>query len=207
VDAVAEIISEKSLVPVIAIGISAGGRSALWLAAKYPKLVDKLILQSSTSFAPWPEGATRHMARIAFNPTAQKYTWQVMHWLINHTHFGLKFMLGNMTTRNPQEVINELDNKQQEALKHIFGQLSSGSGFMNDCKAVPQPGAIVTPTLIIHSKYDKSVLPGHATALHTFIPNSVLFMNNAASHMIWYDSHYSEIKAAMTKFLSGKQSL
>jgi pimeloyl-ACP methyl ester carboxylesterase len=200
-DGVAEIIRQNKLGKCVVLGISAGGRSAVWLAAKYPELVDKLILQSATSFAPWPEGAVRVSARIAFNPFMQKYTWKFMHWLVKHTNFGLKLMLSNMTTFNPQKVIDGLDARQTQSLKQVFSQLKSGEGFMNDCKATPAPKEVKVSTLIIHSKYDKSVSLEHARILHESIVGSGLMVSELESHMIWYGPHYEEIKEVMSNFL------
>lgn len=200
-DGVAEIIRQHKLGKCVVLGISAGGRSAVWLAAKYPELVDKLILQSATSFAPWPEGAVRISAKIAFNPFVQKYTWKLMHWLVRRTNFGLKLMLSNMTTFNPQKVIDSLNTQQIQSLKQVLGQLKSGEGFINDCKATSAPKEVKIPTLIIHSKYDKSVSLEHALMLHDSIAGSELMVNEAESHMIWYGPHYEEIKETMSNFL------
>ncbi|MGW3351801.1 alpha/beta fold hydrolase [Nonomuraea rubra] len=38
------------------VGVSAGGRTALTMAARHPHLVERVILQSSVGFCPGPTG-------------------------------------------------------------------------------------------------------------------------------------------------------
>lgn len=207
-DAVADLLRQITTEPVVALGISAGGRSAVWLAAKYPRLVSKLILQCATSFATWPEGSTRLAARLAFNPISQKYTWQVMRWLMaKHPRVGLKVMLGSMTTHDPLKIIEGFSVEQSRLLRKMFSGLASDKGFMVDCKPPVAPKEVNPPTLIVHSKYDKSVSPSHAYNLHKIIPNSQLLVCDAESHLIWYSPHYDEIKMAMQTFLDDGPSL
>lgn len=203
-DAVAELIAKLGIKAFIAVGISAGGRSAVWTAKKYPHLVSKLILQSAAGFMPWPEGFTRVMARLAFNPYAQKYTWGLMRWLIaRHPSTGVKVMLSNMTTLPVGDVMHSLSPADFKGLKELFSKLASGRGFMNDCRP-PQamPTNVAVPTLIIHSKYDKSVSLDHARSLQRLILDAQLYVSDAKSHMIWYDSAYRDIKEVMTGFLT-----
>jgi len=203
-DAVVELIAQLGVKTFVAVGISAGGRSAVWTAAKYPHLVSRLILQSATGFMPWPEGLTRVMAQLAFNPFMQKYTWECMSWLIDrYPGAAIKMMLGSMTTLSVADVVRDLSPAELEGLKKLFSSLASGRGFMNDC-VTPQtvPSTVVVPTLIIHSKHDRSVSLDHAHNLQELIPGSKLYTSDAKSHMIWYDSAYRDIQSAMTHFLT-----
>lgn len=204
-DVVAELAKKLSINQIVAVGISAGGRSAVRLAANYPQLVKKLILQSATSFMPWPDPRTRRIARIVFSPGMQKYTWRMTRWLLrNRPNFGLRIMLGNMTTLRPSEVVSRLSQKHADGLLRLFGSLRSDEGFMNDLN---QSGGsakdVRVPTLIIHSKYDKSVSLEHAERLHSEIANSQLVVSDAESHMIWFSDKYDQIQQEMRKFLKG----
>jgi pimeloyl-ACP methyl ester carboxylesterase len=74
---------------------------------------------------------------------------------------------------------------------------------MNDLK---QNGGSATdvrvPTLIIHSKYDKSVGVEHAQKLHQEIVGSQLSICDAESHMIWFSDSYEEVQKIMKHFLT-----
>lgn len=202
---IAKLLADLDIKQVIVLGISAGGRSAIRLAAKYPGVVQKLILQSATSFMPWPDARTRSIAKIAFNPNMQKITWRIMRWLLNRRpQAGLKMMLANMTTLDPNKVIKKLTNEQRQGLIGVFSNLQSDQGFMNDLKQNAGSAKDVhTPTLIIHSKYDKSVELKHAQKLHKEIADSQLSISDAESHMIWFSDSYMEIQKTMKDFLTG----
>lgn len=202
-DSVFKLLTELGVTKVVALGISAGGRSAVRLAAKYTDTVQKLILQSATSFMPWPDARTRNIAKIAFNFSTQKITWRIMSWLLRHfPQTGLRTMLANMTTLNPNKIVKRLSGEQQQKLIQLFSHLQSGKGFMNDLKQNEGSAQDVhVPTLIIHSKYDKSVDLGHAEKLHEEIRGSQLFVSDAESHMIWFSDSYEEIQKTMKDFL------
>ncbi len=57
---------EHLSVPLLAaaMGISAGGHTAITLAAGYPNLVERLILQSTVRFVPWPDRLARAGAHM-----------------------------------------------------------------------------------------------------------------------------------------------
>ena len=202
-DSVFKLLTKLGVTKVVALGISAGGRSAVRLAAKYPDTVQKLILQSATSFMPWPDARTRSIARIAFSPSMQKITWRTMRWFLkHHPQAGLKMMLANMTTLDPNKIVKRLTSGQQRKLIQLFSHLQSGKGFMNDLKQNEGSAQDVrVPTLIIHSKYDKSVGLGHAEKLRKEIRGSQLFISDAESHMIWFSDSYQEIQKTMKNFL------
>ncbi|GAA3012454.1 alpha/beta fold hydrolase [Streptosporangium longisporum] len=59
-----------------AVGVSAGGRTALTMAARHPHLVERVILQSAVAFVPWPDRRTRLAGRLVFNARAEAITWR-----------------------------------------------------------------------------------------------------------------------------------
>lgn len=203
-DTVASLLESLNVGKVVAVGISAGGRSAVRLAAKYSNLAERLILQCATSFMSWPDNHTRRIACIAFNPFMERFTWQIMRRLLKaRPRAGLKMMLSNMTTLSPDEMVSSLSKEQSEDLVNLFAHLRSGKGFMNDLTQTSGSAKDVhVPTLIIHSKYDKSVSLEHAEKLHAEIAGSRLFITTAESHMIWSSEKYREIKDEMRLFLN-----
>lgn len=202
-DAIADLLSKLNIDKATVVGISAGGRTAMRLASQYPSMVSRLILQSSISFDKWPDTKTRMAANVAFNPLSEKYTWTAMHALFRrHPRMALKTMLSNMTTQDTEQVINRLDPDQFNALANIFTQLRSGEGFMNDLRHDERGDTnIEVPTLIIHSKYDSSVPLHHPQVIANEIKSSELVLSEAESHMIWFSSHYQEIKKNMASFI------
>jgi pimeloyl-ACP methyl ester carboxylesterase len=189
---------------VVLVGISAGGRTAMSLAAMYPGCVEKLILQSSLSFAPWPDMKTRLAAYVAFNPLTEHYSWNLLRRFLNRNlRAAVKMMLSTMTTLEHETVVNAYSEKQLQALAEVFATMGSGFGFMADIRARGGNATDVKiPTLIIHSKYDKSVPLSHPYRLAEQIQNARLYLSEAESHMIWFSPHYPEIEKVMDDFLA-----
>ncbi len=204
-DALSELFGCLHIQQALVVGISAGGRTAMRFAAKYPTLVGKLILQSSISFAPWPNFLTRVGTYVGFNPFSEKYIWKLMRaFLKKNPKVAIKMMFANMTTLDPRKIVKNFTNQQIQELVQLFTQMGSGRGFVNDIKTINNNATDITvPTLIIHSKYDKSVPLTHPRLLAQQIPNSSLFLSEAESHMIWFSPHYAEIKKVMDEFLHG----
>lgn len=203
-DALGELFLQLNIKQAIVIGISAGGRAAMRLAARYPTLVKKLILQSSISFAQWPDRYTKIAVNIAFNSFSERYIWGFMRLLLKmNPKSATKMMIANMTTLDPENVVKNYNKKQLRNLVQVFANSSSGYGFANDIKSTNVDATDVTvPTLIIHSKYDKSVSLDHPRLLAQQIKNSYLYISEAESHMIWFSPHYVKIKEIMSEFLS-----
>jgi len=202
-DALSELFEGLNIKHAVVVGISAGGRTAMRFAAKYPTLVEKLILQSSISFAPWPDRLTTIGAHIAFNPLSEKYIWKLMRiYLKKNPKAAIKMMIANMTTLDPEKVVNSCTKQQMQELAHLFAHMASGRGFISDIKTTHHTAAdVAIPTLIIHSKYDKSVPLTHPQLLAKQIKGSKLYISEAESHMIWFSPHYTEIERAMDEFL------
>ena len=202
-DALAELLKQLAITKVLVIGISGGGPTAMRFAAKYWAMTDKLILQSSISFAPWPSRFIWLGSHLVFSPIFEKYTWQFIRFLLRRSpRTAIKIMIGSMTTLNPDKVVNNFSQQQLQQLVDLFAHMSSGRGFLNDIKTVSGDAREVkVPTLIIHSKYDKSVPPEHAHILAEQIKGSRLYLSEAESHLIWFSSHYPEIKNKMDEFL------
>lgn len=203
-DALSELLQQLGIKQVVVVGISAGGRTAMRLAAKYPALVSKLVLQSSVSFAPWPDRLIKFGSHLAFNSLSEKYVWKVIRTLLKRNpKSAVTMMLSNMTTLDPAAVVSSYSEKQIQELVHLFAQMRSGHGFINDLVVTRGDATDVSvPTLIIHSKYDKSVPLSHPRLLAQQIRNSRLFLSKAESHMLWFSPHYQEIKQVMNEFLN-----
>ncbi len=202
-DALSEMLKGLSIPKVLVVGISAGGRTAVRFAARHADMTDKLILQSSISFALYPGLLTRLGTYIGFNGTTGKYTWRFLHYLLKKKPRAfIRMMIRSLTTLNPNKVADALSKKQLQELTSLFANMSSGRGFLNDIKTVDNDANDVNvPTLIIHSKYDGNVSLLHPRLLAKQIKDSRLYLSEAESHLIWFSRHYEEIEQAMDEFL------
>lgn len=172
---------------VIVYGISAGGPTAIELAATYPTRTNKLILASAVS-KKWlhPPEITYYIARIIFHPFTEYLTWLKVR-LFSRLFPGL-FARIFITQMSTCENIS-ISKQEADKLRQMLAFQRSKHGFNNDISQQINPGVlrkIECPTLIIHSKYDKSVTVDHALHANTEISNSRLeILNNKWGHLVW----------------------
>ncbi len=201
--ALVELLADQGVNRVIPVGISAGGRSAMRLAALAPALVEKLVLLSSVSFAPWPDTTTRIAGTLAFNPLSERLTWPLIHrWFRADPRRAAAMMLSAMTNLDAKRIVRDYDTETITQLAEMFTRMRSGRGFLHDLRASGGDASEVSvPTLIVHSRHDRSVPLDHPTRLSHQIHNSRLFLSDAESHLIWFSPHYPEIKREIREFL------
>jgi pimeloyl-ACP methyl ester carboxylesterase len=204
-DTLSEMLKNLDVPKVLVVGISAGGRTAIRFVARHADMTDKLILQSSISFAPYPGLATRLGSYIGFNAVTEKYTWKFMRYVLEKAPKAfIRMMIASLTTLDPDKIVRAFSQDQLQELTSLFVHMSSGRGFLNDIKTVDNDARDVTvPTLIIHSKYDGNVRLSHPRLLAEQINGSRLYLSEAESHLLWFSPHYEEIKQVMDEFLHG----
>lgn len=186
------------------VGISAGGRTALAMAARHPHLVERVILQSAVAFLPWPDRRTRLGGRLVFNARVEAATWAAVRLLMRTApRAGLRLLLRDLSTRPVRQVIAALNERDQAELLALFTLMRSGAGFVNDMLAVPDcAGQVTQPTLVIASRTDRSVPYTHAESLAAAIPRAELAESRADSHMIWFAPDYPAITEKIKDFLA-----
>jgi pimeloyl-ACP methyl ester carboxylesterase len=75
-DAAAELCQRLEIGRLAAVvGTSAGGPTAVTMAARHPRLVQRLLLLSAVGFGPYPDRHTRLAARVVFNAVTEPVTW------------------------------------------------------------------------------------------------------------------------------------
>ncbi len=202
-DALAELLKELGIARVLVVGISAGGRTAMRFAARHAAMTRALILQSSISFAPWPDVMTRLGSYIGFNAITEKYTWKIMHSMLRKNPMALaRRVISSLTILDAGKVVRDFTKEQQQEVTDLFAHMNSGSGFLNDIRTASNDATdVMVPTLIIHSKYDKSVPLSHPRLLAKQIKGAELYLSEAESHLIWFSPHYPEIQDVMDDFL------
>jgi pimeloyl-ACP methyl ester carboxylesterase len=188
------------------IGISAGAPLAIELAARYPDLVESLVLQSARSSLPWPDLLTRLGGSVAFHPTLQTLTWTGMQAsMALWPGFGLRTTLGSMSTLPADDVIADLTPAERGEVQTLFRSMSSGQGFQEDLKTSPDPDMerqVRQPTLVIASPTDGAVPFRHSQHLARSIPSARLWASPSLSHLIWYGTGARETASRTVGFLT-----
>ncbi|GAA4206397.1 alpha/beta hydrolase [Streptosporangium oxazolinicum] len=187
------------------VGVSAGGRTAVAMAARHPDLVRRVILQSAVGFGPWPDDRrTRLGGRLVFNARVEAASWAAVRLLMRTVpQAGLRLLLRDLSTRPVGQVMAALSEHDQAELLALFTLMRSGAGFVNDMLPVPDcAGHVTQPALVIATRTDRSVPFTHAESLAATIHRAELVESRADGHMIWFAPDYPAITEKIRGFLT-----
>lgn len=177
---------------VIVVGISAGGLTALEIAANYPHHVERLILISALT-QKWFAKTDRVYkgGKKLFAPKIEGITW-----FLYRSFFRLfprmmtRTMFKQLSNYRPVDFTADEMNE----LRQITLNMRSGHGFYNDLdQTIDQEilSKIECPTLILHSENDHSVDISHAQNAKNKIKNARLVtFKNRWGHMLWLGAEY-----------------
>ncbi|RSN15295.1 alpha/beta hydrolase [Streptomyces sp. WAC 05977] len=187
------------------VGISAGGPTAMAMAARHPDLVERVVLQSAVGPLPWPDRRTRIGARLAFGSTTERLTWSAVRVLMRAApDVGLRILLSDLSTRPARQVLTNLSPANREMLLGLFAGMGSGHGFLNDLSEIGKTcGEVTQPALVLASRHDGSVPFTHAEALAATIRDSRLVESAADSHFIWLGEDWPALSTEIRRFLAG----
>ena len=205
-DAMAELCQHLGIDHVAAVvGISAGGRAALAMAARHPQLVQRLVLESAVGFLPWPDRRTSLAANIVFTARTEKATWSAVRALVRFAPpLGLRLLLGDLSTKRGKDVLAALTDEERATLVALFSRMRSGKGFINDLRStrLTPSESIAQPTLVIATRNDGAVSIAHARSLVANIPHAELVVSEADTHLIWFSNDYAMIAGQIQRFLT-----
>jgi pimeloyl-ACP methyl ester carboxylesterase len=181
------LLDELQIEKCLVYGISAGGLSALAMAALFPERVEKLILASAVS-QPWllPGDDDYGRANVLFRSGVERFTWAMVHAFARL-----------MPVKLSQNFFKEFSNSSKTAfpasdadeLCAALLRYRSHHGFMNDIEQKLSPSLleqIRCETLVLHSRFDQSVPLRHAEFAQKHIPHARLeLLDNQWGHMLW----------------------
>ncbi len=188
---------------VIVIGISAGGLTALEIAAGYPNRVSTLVLMSALTKKWFVETDRIYIGgKKAFAPGMEKFTWLLYKLLFNLIPTTMtRVMFKEISTHRPIEFT---DNEICE-LKQMTIHMRSGQGFSNDLdQTIEQESLsrIACSTLILHSENDNAVDLSHPNNAKRNISNAQLMtFKNRWGHLLWIGVEYDPILSALKKYI------
>jgi pimeloyl-ACP methyl ester carboxylesterase len=206
VDATAELCQQLGIEQLAAVvGTSAGGPTAVTLAARHPRLVRRLLLLGAVGFGPYPDRRTRRLGSyVVFNAVTEPVTWAGVRLLLRLAPAaGLRLLLRGTSTIPVRELLAGLSDQQRASLLRLFAGMRSGRGFLNDLRGAADVTAQVTqPALIIASRQDGGVSFAHAEVLAASLPHATLVESGASSHFIWFGEDYPVIAETIRQFLT-----
>ncbi|MBA2174605.1 alpha/beta hydrolase [Halobacillus locisalis] len=200
-ETIVDVLDHLNIKTVNVIAISAGGPTAIALAANHPTRVDKLILEAALT-SPW-EKRKKQQAKLLFGPV-EKAVWGGLHTMLKlFPDLVMKQLLSEMTTENVEDYLNELSPNDRRFIYDMLATSQSGKGFVLDLDhTVTDMTKIQAPVLGMYSQKDKSVLYTNALLLKSKIPHSEVFEVNADSHLIWIGKDAKQVWNKRLEFLS-----
>jgi pimeloyl-ACP methyl ester carboxylesterase len=186
------------------VGVSAGGPTAVTMAARHPQLVQRLLLLGAVGFGPYPDRHIRLGSSVVFNAVTEPVTWAGLRLLLRLAPTaGLRLLLRGTSIQPAGTVLAGLSDEQRRVLLRLFAGMRSGRGFINDLRgAVDVTAQVTQPALIIASREDGGVPFAHAEALAASVPHATLVESGASSHFIWFGEDYPVIADTIRQFLT-----
>jgi pimeloyl-ACP methyl ester carboxylesterase len=202
------LLDHLKLVSVHLLGVSAGGLTALALAAHFPERTGKLVLESAVTQT-WltAEDETYRRAQRLFHPRLQAVSWALMRSLTALAPRTVTKMMFEELSSAPYRA-ETITPAQVDEIRRMIRRQSSGAGFLNDLEQRVDPATlqrIQAPTLILHSRNDHSVPVEHAYHADRLIPDTTLhLLDNDWGHLIWLD-RLDEVTERVVSFLSSSE--
>lgn len=186
------LLDELNIQKAIVMGISAGGLTALEIAANYPDRVESLILLSALTKKWFTKTDKVYKgAKIIFAPGIERYTW-----FFYRSFFRLfpKVMAQIMFRELSKYRPIEFGENELQELKQMTLVMRSYKGFDNDLEQTIDQETlkrIACPTLILHSENDNAVDLSHARNAKDNVKGARLVtFNNRWGHLLWLGTDY-----------------
>lgn len=195
------LLDELKLPKATVIGISAGGLTALEIAANYPNRVEKLVLMSALTKKWFIKTDKLYIkGKKAFAPKMERFTWLLYRLLFKLIPKVMtKIMFRELSKHRPIEFTED----EFKELKQMTLNMRSGYGFHNDLDQTIEQGIlfrIVCPTLILHSENDNAVDISHPQNAKNKIKDSKLVtFKNHWGHLLWLGTDYEPILSELKK--------
>lgn len=194
-DLIVALLDKLNIEKTTVVGISAGGLTALEIAANYPDRVENLILMSALT-KKWfvTTDSVYKAAKMIFAPKIEPVTWFFYRLFFRLFPILMtKTMFKQLSTFRPVQFTED----EVQELKQMTLIMRSYKGFDNDLDQNIDRDIlkkIKCPTLILHSENDNSVDLSHAQNAKDNIKGSKLFtFNNHWGHLLWLGTDYNPI--------------
>ncbi|OGN93204.1 MAG: hypothetical protein A2Z71_01905 [Chloroflexi bacterium RBG_13_50_21] len=187
------------------IAISGGGPTGVTLAARLPLRVIRLILAEAISQPENRPNEPSYKNQMAFYGPMHGVMWRMLGLLGRVSPRSMaRQTLSIFSTHDPDEALSKLSDQEIKSICQFYQGRSSRKGALND--ATHTVGAellqsVQQPTLVIHSREDKSVPFSHAEWSLKNIPQSTLSEAGFTGHFFWIGPEFHRISQSMVKFL------
>jgi pimeloyl-ACP methyl ester carboxylesterase len=187
------------------IAISGGGPTGLALASHYPQRVNRLILLEAISWTENRQTESAYKDQMAFYGPMHNVMWGMLGLMSRVSPRSMAHQtLALFSTHDVEDGFSRLSSSDIDDICRFYRGRSSRQGALND--ATHTVGAevlheICQPTLVIHSREDKSVLFSHAEWSLKNINQAELYESGFTGHFFWGGPDFQGIVTRMCSFL------
>jgi pimeloyl-ACP methyl ester carboxylesterase len=187
------------------IAISGGGPTGLVLASSYPQRVNRLILLEAISWTENRQNDSAFKDQMAFYGPMHNVMWGMLGFMSRLSPRSMaRQTLTLFSTHNLEDALSKLSSSDINDICRFYRGRSSRQGALND--ATHTVGAeilheIRQPTLVIHSREDKSIPFSHAEWSIKNIHQTELYESGFTGHFFWIGPDFQGISHKMIQFL------
>jgi pimeloyl-ACP methyl ester carboxylesterase len=187
------------------IAISGGGPTGLVLASHYPQRVNRLILLEAISWTENRQNESDYKDQMAFYGPMHNVMWGMLGLMSRVSpHSMARQTLALFSTHDVEDGLSRLSSSDIDKICRFYRGRSSRYGALNDAThtvGAEDLQAISQPTLVIHSREDKSVLFSHAEWSLKNINQAELYESGFTGHFFWGGPDFQGIVTRMCSFL------
>jgi pimeloyl-ACP methyl ester carboxylesterase len=189
------------------IAISGGGPTGIALAANYPQRVNKLILLEAISWTENRQNEPAYKNQMAFYGPMHNVIWAMLGLVSRLSPRSMaRQTLAIFSTHDPDDGLGKLSPSDIESICRFYQGRSSRQGALNDSThsvGIEVLHEVHQPTLIVHSREDKSVPFSHAEWSLKNIHLAELYESGFTGHFFWIGPDFQGISQRMVGFLNG----
>jgi len=188
------------------IGISGGGPTACALAADHPQRVIRLILAAALTQPETRTSEPSYKDQMAFYGPMHAVTWGMLGLLSRFSPKSMaKQTMAIFSTHDPLAVLEQLSPLDVAEICRFYQGQSARLGALSDARhtvGAELLNRISQPTLVIHSREDRSVPFTHAEWTMKNIPQAQLCEAGCTGHFFWVGPDYPRICQQLIPFLN-----
>lgn len=185
--------------------VSGGGPTGVTLAANYPERVHQLVLIAAITKTAGRVHEAAYQSQKAFYGPLHGLFWNMLGLLSRLAPSSIaRQTMTIFSTHDTEDIFRQLTPEDIKSICCFYQHNSSRIGAMNDLTHMLEREflqEVRAPTLVIHSREDKSVPFHHAEWALAQISNVELYESGATGHFYWVGPDYRRVSQKLIAFL------